>query len=110
MNISKILLIAALLSTSTLWAQPDEYIHEVEDSPTSMAALFDDKEVKPTDSMSASAAETTMSDVVEPVQVKKPTRGMASVANYDCAGAGARITKGESLTKKEMATYKKLCK
>ncbi len=115
MNISKILFVTAFLSTSTLWAEPNEYL-EVEDSPTSMAALFDDTavfddiEAKPLKTTLPSAEETTMTVFVEIPQIKKASRGIAAASTYDCTGVEARITKGVSITKKEMAAYQKLCK
>jgi hypothetical protein len=109
MNISKILLVAVLLSTSSLWAQPNEYL-EVEDSPTSVAALFEDAEAKPTVTTLPSAAETTMTIFVETPKIDKASLGIAAASTYDCKGVEARITKGVSITKKEITTYKKLCK
>jgi hypothetical protein len=109
MNISKILLVAVLLSTSSLWAELNEYL-EVEDSPTSMNALSENTEFKPLNNKLPSAEETTMTIFVETPKIDKASLGIAAASSYDCKGVEARITKGVSLTKKEITTYKKLCK
>lgn len=122
MNKSKLFLAGVLLVTSTVWAQPDEYLHEVEDSPTSKTALFDDSTEKPVENFMAAADPAVMGEepkaaVVQAPPVKantrarKATRGIASVAPaYDCAAAATKINNGEKLSKQEMSTYKKNCK
>ncbi|MBY0554325.1 hypothetical protein K2P97_07340 [bacterium] len=117
MNQSKIFLASLLLLTSTTWAQPDEYLQDVEDSPTSMTALFEDSAVESKPTLVATTEEVTAEPVAVktvPVQTttraRKANRGIASVAEYDCAGVSQKINKGETLSKKEMSSYTKNCK
>lgn len=118
MNQSKIFLVGLLLLTSTTWAQPDEYLQDVEDSPTSMAALFDDAAdtqpstlIATTESVEESITTAqTEASVKAPTRARKAARGIASVPTYDCAGTALKINKGEKISKQEMAAYKKQCK
>lgn len=112
MTKAKIFFTGVLLLTATAWGQPDEYVHEVEDSPTSLAALFDDTdETKLVVSPEATPAADIEASLVPPAPVvKKASRGLASVPQYDCAAAELKLNKGQTLSKKEMSAYNKNCK